>query len=171
VGRYYYAGGRKIALEEDGEHVGIDTARAPTDPAVSRASSAWRLPGGILVVPTSSLEASDIVRLKASGALRPAFRPAVLPRVGPDQTLLIPLPEVRVEVDDEPQRDAVRRALKTWRHKVVVSSSSSERVVLVPASGDPMDALDLANAIHERAHPAAASVRFVQVVKRRANKP
>ena len=80
--------------------------------------------------------------------------------------MLITLPEVRVELDDELQRAAVAKVLSAPKHAVVVSEESPERLVLAPASGDPLEAIDLANDIYERAHPAASSVRLVHVVKR-----
>ena len=46
------------------------------------------------------------------------------------------------------------------------SDESAEGLVLRPTSGRSDDALTLANYIYEQAHPAAATVRFVQFVPR-----
>lgn len=160
---YYYAGGDRIELEDDDEHVVVDTALAPVDLVTELALASSRMPGGMIVTPKSSLRATDLARLKQSGALHPIFRKG--------GALMVPMAEVRVEFDDESQRAAVLRVLKKSGQDVVVSDSSNDRVVFAPASGDPLDALDLANDIYESVHPNASSVRFVQVVPRPKRSP
>ena len=79
---------------------------------------------------------------------------------------MVPLPEIRVEVDNPAERKAVMRALDGAPHQVEVASESDDGFVLAPVSGTSDDAIDVANYVYETAHPAAASVRFVQFVPR-----
>jgi hypothetical protein len=78
--------------------------------------------------------------------------------------MLVPLPEIRVEYDNAKQRAAVKAVIPQAPCKAEVSDESADGLVLRPTSGRSDDALTLANYIYEQAHPAAASVRFVQFV-------
>jgi len=158
--RYYYAGGRRIALEADPELVAVDEQRA--DAAGIRpdtdASATRRLPGGVIVTLRSTFDDAQLAALQQAGALRPVYRH--------DKALMVALPEIRVEVDNATQHTAVRQALAAAPHAIVISSESASSLVLAPESGQSDDALDVANYVYEAAHPAAASVRFVQFVPR-----
>ena len=105
--RYYYAGGRRIALEADPDLVAIDEQRAdaagPRPGAVD--ASARRLPGGVVIVPRSTIDDAQLATLRDAGALRPVYRH--------DGALMVPLPEIRVEVDNVKQRKAVMQSLAT----------------------------------------------------------
>jgi hypothetical protein len=82
---------------------------------------------------------------------------------------MVPLPEVRVEFDSAEQRKAVLRLLAEGdlpQH--TIKENSDERIVVAPASGLGDDALKIANEIYERASPAAASARFIQIVPKPA---
>lgn len=156
--RYYYAGGRRIELEPDDQYVAMDekaadTAGVPVEVGNARTR---RLPGGVIVSPRSGLSAARLERLSQAGALRPVFRR--------DRSMLVPLPEIRVEYDNAKQRAAVRVAILHAPYEAEVSDESAEGLVLRPTSGRSDEALALANYIYEQAHPAAASVRFVQFV-------
>jgi hypothetical protein len=160
VARYYYAGGRRIELETDDEHVAVDEMRARAaglDAEVERASAgASRLPGGVVLTPRASLDEKRLASLRQADALRPVYRR--------DRAVVVALPEVRVEFDHPSQRRAVMDALANAPHRVTVSDETKDGLVLQPTSGSSDDALSLANYVYEHARPAAASVRFVQFV-------
>jgi len=155
--RYYYAGGRRIELEADDELVAVDEKDADAAGVrVDAGEPAKRLPGGIILSPRARLNEADLERLSGAGALRPVYRR--------DRTVLVALPEIRVEFDSATQRAAVKAALPTAPFAVEVSDEHADGLVLRPASGRDVDTLAIANYIYEQARPAAASVRFVQVV-------
>jgi hypothetical protein len=158
--RYYYAGGQRIALEPDDRYVAVDekaadAAGVPVDAAAGQAPTR-RLPGGVIVSPRSSLRQAELTRLSQAGALRPVYRR--------DRSILVPLAEIRVEYDNAKQRAAVKAAIPKAPCEAEVSDESADGLMLRPTSGRSEDALALANYIFEKAHPAAASVRFVQFV-------
>jgi hypothetical protein len=117
-----------------------------------------RLPGGLLVAERSAIDPGELAQLKEAGALRPVFRK--------ESTMLVPMAEVRIEFDDAEQRAAIEKVLANPKHALFVAEEGRDLMVLRPVSGDAMDALEIANDVFERAHPAAASVRFVQIVER-----
>lgn len=159
---YYYAGGKKVALEADEDHVAIDRAVADAAGLGSGAPGGYPpdLRSGVVLSDRSSLGEKALAALRKAGALRPVFRR--------EQAVLVALPEVRVEYDNSTQHNAV----KDWvaglsakgRHDVAISDETDDHLTLKLGSGDAQDALNLANAIFEHAHPAASSVRFVQFV-------
>ena len=156
---YYYAGGQKVDLEPDEEHVAVDQAAAKEaglDAFSANLDSAVRVGAGVLVTPRSSLSADIIQRLQEAGALQPVYRR--------DKAIVVAMPEVRVEFDTPDQRRKVMKLLSPNASDVSVTEDTAERLVLRPVSGHGEDALNLANRIQERAKPAAASVRFVQFV-------
>ena len=171
---YYYAGGRKIELEDDDEHVAVDSAVAKaagltgsaTGGAISSAISSAisgaigggmpDLRSGVVLSQKSSFGDKVLHALHGAGALRPVFRH--------DQALLVALPEVRVEYDDLTQRNAVKKLLASDFHGAAISEETDERLTVKLLSGDARDALKMANEIYELAHPAASSVRFVQFI-------
>jgi hypothetical protein len=157
VTRYYYAGGRRIELEPDDRYVAVDekVAQAAGVPMQAAGHSpARRLPGGVIVSPRSGLSKARLERLSQAGALRPVYRR--------DRSMLVPLPEIRVEYDNARQRAAVKAAISQAPCEAEVADENADGLVLRPTSGRSDDALALANYIFEKAHPAAASVRFVQ---------
>jgi hypothetical protein len=164
--RYYYAGGRRIELERDDGYVAVDEKAAdaagiPLD--TTGQASARRLPGRVVVSPRSGFSPARLERLVQAGALRPVYRQ--------DRSMLVPLPEVRVEYDNAKQRAAVKAAIAKAPCEAEVSDETAGGLVLRPTSGQSDDALALANYIYEEAHPAAASVRFVQFLPRVTAKP
>jgi hypothetical protein len=156
--RYYYAGGRRIELEPDDQYVAVDekAADAAGVPVEAGNAPVRRLPGGVTVSPRSGLSEARLERLSQAGALRPVYRR--------DRSVLVALPEIRVEYDNAKQRAAVKAAIPQAPCEAEVSDESVAGLVLRPTSGRSDDALVLANYIYEEAHPAAASVRFVQFV-------
>jgi len=159
MGAYYYASGRRIELDSDDEHVAVDRGaakRAGLDEQLPSAKAA----GGnasVVVASRSELDAETLASLRKAGAIQSVYRR--------DRAVMVPLPEVRVEFDSAEQRKAVLRLLAAGdlpQH--TITENSDERIVIAPTSGLGDDALKIANEIHERAGPAAASARFIQIV-------
>jgi len=155
---YYYAGGRKIELEADDEHVAVDRAVAEAAGLTGSAIGGGLpdLRSGVVLSEKSSLSGKVLDALHGAGALRPVFRH--------DQAVLVALPEVRVEYDDLTQRNAVKKLVASDFHDAAITEETEDRLILKPRSGDARDALKMANEIFEHAHPAASSVRFVQFI-------
>lgn len=155
---YYYAGGRKIELEADDEHVAVDRAVAEAAGLTGSAIGGGLpdLRSGVVLSEKSSLSDKVLDALHGAGALRPVFRH--------DQAVLVALPEVRVEYDDLTQRNAVKKLVASDFHDAAITEETEDRLILKPRSGDARDALKMANEIFEHAHPAASSVRFVQFI-------
>jgi hypothetical protein len=161
MARYYYAGGKRIELETDDELVAVDekVASVAGEQIAVAAANTRRLPGGVTVVPRADVDHIHLERLAQAGALRPVFRRGA--------TVLVALPEIRVEFDTAKQRKAIKDAIPGAPHDVVVSDESSSGLVLRPKSGSSDDTLAVANYLYEQAHPLASSVRFVQFVPKR----
>jgi hypothetical protein len=157
----YYAGGRKVELDRDEEYVAVveeAAHRAGLDAQVETASKASpRRGGGVVLAERSALDEKTIASLRDAGALQPVYRN--------NQAVMVALPEVRVEFDTAEQRDSVMDVLAdrdALPHKI--SQSTDYGIIVQPVSGRGDDALKIANEIHERGQPAAASVRFIQFV-------
>ena len=168
MGAYYYAAGRRVQLESDEERVAVDKSaaeRAGLDAHVRRATEDGPRQGrGVVLVQRSALGEKTIASLRDAGALQPVYRHK--------DAVMVALPEVRVEFDTPEQRRAVMDVLAgshALPHKI--SESTDERMIVRPESGDGEDALKIANEIYERAHPAAASVRFIQFVPKPSVRP
>ena len=156
---YYYAGGQKIDLHKDDDYVGVDQRLAPAgliDKLAVAFDGAPQLPGGIVVATKSLIGSAALASLQDAGATRPVFRHG--------SALMVALPEVRVEMDNAAQRRAVEDLLADKSHNMVVKEDLDGLMLLTPTSGSSADALEMANKIYEDAHPAASSVRFVQLV-------
>lgn len=160
MARYYYASGERVPIELDEERVAVDAARAGPEEAarLQRAGPAPQLPGGVLLLSKAGVGAEALRALSARGALRAVYRAG--------GAALVALPEVRVEVEGEAQRGAVREAIARSPHAVTVTEEGPDRLVLQVCSGSGEEALEVANFIHETAHPAAASARLVRFVAR-----
>jgi hypothetical protein len=160
MGAYYYASGRRVEIAPDDEHVAVDmnaAAKTGLDKEVASSVGTANRIGGVILAERSALDDKTFARLREAGALQPVYRR--------DRVLIVALPEVRIELDNPGQHRAVIDALNKGpipRH--TITDDTEERIVVKPASGNGDDALRIANEISERAHPAAASVRFIQFV-------
>jgi hypothetical protein len=166
MSRYYYAGGSRIELEPDDRYVAVDEKAAEAAGVPVQAAGpapARRLPGGVIVWPRSGLSKAKLEQLSQAGALRPVYRS--------DRSILVPLPEIRVEYDNATQRAAVKAAIPKAPCEAEVADETTDGLVLRPTSGRSEDALALANYIFEKAHPAAASVRFVRFLPKPTVQP
>ncbi len=163
--RYYYASGKRIPIEEDKTQVAVDVHRADAAglKAVLDGVSGAQLPGNVVLAPRGALDDKGFERLREAGALRPVYRH--------DRAVMVALPEIRVEIDDERQRKAVLASIDHSPHPVEISDQNEDRLLLRPISGSGDEALDVANFVFEQAHPAAASIRFVQYMPRPEPRP
>ncbi|MEI9939280.1 MAG: hypothetical protein WDO69_18825 [Pseudomonadota bacterium] len=160
--RYLYASGKRVVLEPDREHVVVDLDRARvggmTDGTAAALSEGTSMPGGLVLSPRSSLSPAALKALTVAGALRAAYRRGAV--------IAVPMPEVRIEVDDPEQHAAALAAIELSNIKVELVSSDEDLIVVRPRSGTGEDALDLAAFVHEHAHPAVAAPRMLQVTPR-----
>lgn len=160
MGRYYYANGRRVPIEKDATQVAVDLRRADAAGLknVLEGIRGPQLPGGVVLASREALDDEGLERLREAGALRPVYRH--------DRAVMVAFPEIRVEIDDEQQRQAVLASIDRSPHPVEISEHGEDCLLLRPTSGSGDDALDVANFVFEQARPAAASIRFVQFVPR-----
>lgn len=139
----------------------VDTrsaAGAGLGDVVSALPVASRLPGGMTIVDRAAVGDELYERLSTAGLVQPVYRSGA--------ALVVLMPEVRVELEGD-QHAAALEAVGAADVAADVTDDTPARLSLRPRSGRGEDALDLANFIYERAHPAAASVRMFQVVPKR----
>lgn len=160
MGAYYYASGRRIELEPDDEHVAVDqqlAKRAGLDTHAAVSGVAPRTSGGVVLAERAALDKKTLASLRKAGALQPVYKR--------ERAVVVALPEVRVEFDNADQRRAVLDVLaENGSPRHTIAEDTADWIVVRPISGKGSDALTFANRIYERAHPAAASVRFLQFV-------
>jgi hypothetical protein len=159
---YYYADGKRVALEPDPDHVAIDLRLAASRPlhlSVEKLKPRMSvLPGGgVAVVPRALVPKQILAELESIGALQPVYRAS--------GARIVTYPEVRVEVESG-RREAVVSAIQESGIPTEVGSEEHGKMVLRPKSGRGVDALSLANFIYERAHPPMAQARFMRIVPR-----
>jgi len=158
---YFYAAGRRHELRLDEERLAIDTRLADSAGlrgAVEKLPVASRLPSGVIIIDRHAENEDLIKALDQAGATRPVCRWG--------EVLVVPMPEVRVEFEPG-ERAASLYALELSGILADITEDTAERLSLRPRSGRSIDALKLANFIYERARPASASVRMLQIVPRR----
>lgn len=160
--RYYYASGERVPIEPDEAQVAVDVGRAGKSAmreiAKQAGSQATRgLSDRVVIIERSTLGTKRMAALEAAGAVQSVYRH--------EQAMLVPLPEVRVELDPG-QRKKVLAALKKSPLPLQVTADGEERIVLRPDSGSGDDAISIANYLYEAAHPASASVNFLRFVAR-----
>ena len=156
MGAYYYASGQKIELDDDADHVAVDRQAAARAGVEIPASPGMHAAGGIVIAPRSAFDETALQRLQKAGALQPVYKR--------DRAVVVAMPEVRIEVDNAQQHAKVMKVLGEASAGHTIADDSPDRIVVRPASGNGEDALRIANRVYERAKPASASVRFVQVV-------
>ncbi|GIM91837.1 hypothetical protein [Paractinoplanes toevensis] len=152
---YYWARQRRVPLD--------DTALVAVDVAVARRARLWDgapagtpAGAGMVLVPAADLSPELHERLRAAGAEQPVLRHG--------DTLLVVLPEVRVESADPGRAATVESAVADYPESISVERPEPGRLILRPGSGLGGDALDLANYLHEHAGPDAAQARFLRIV-------
>lgn len=157
-GQYYYAAGRRVRIAVEARMVAIDRERARRAGLRPRARSkagTRGLPGELLLLERETLAPSLAASLERAGALRTVYRRG--------ETLLVPLPEIRVEWETAPAGADLRRLLERLPHAVEVIRLADACLQLDVRSGRGEDALEVANHLYEDAGIAGVSVRLVQV--------
>lgn len=160
--RYLYAGGERVELEPDPAHIAVDLAVARAaglgEPHELALSNGRNMPGGLVLVATVEISPELLERLEQSGASRKVYRHG--------GAIAVPMPEVRIEVDEPREHAAVLRALASSSVASEIVSNDPNRIVVRPKSGTGEDALDLASFVHDQASPATAAPRMVQILPR-----
>lgn len=158
---YYYAGGDRVELDLVVEKIAVDVEAAKRaglgeelQAVLSRGSSLRR---AMILVDRAELQEGVERRLSAARALQPVFRHG--------ETLLVALPEVRVEAPGK-EAQAVRKFLTKHVPSAEIVSEKGDRLVLAPRSGKGIDALRLASQLAEAVGPTMAQPRFLRIVPR-----
>ena len=158
---FYDADGEKVRIEAEETLVALIRAgaeRAGFGQQIAGALAAARkLPGGVHLTERALLATDVLSSLREAGAIQPVYRHG--------RTLLVPMPEVRIEFQAE-QRRAVLDAVAHTPRPVEVEEQSEVRIVLRVESGSGDDAIDVANYVYEQARPAMSAARLIQVVPR-----
>lgn len=150
---YYWAGGRKVPLERS-DDVAVDVSVPGLEALRERGRP---LSGSLVVLP----EADAVAALGADCASQPGVHPVFRSE---DGSLVVVLPEVRVESEDEGALAAAGRSASSAH----VTAESEGRLVLAPDSGRGEDALTLANQLAESGDVDAEVIqaRFVRLLPR-----
>jgi hypothetical protein len=159
---YYYTANEKVPIEPDPGHVAIDFA--PLHQSASTKLRLWlekhqaipALRGELRLIERATLPDPVYAEIKERSALHPVYRYG--------DTLLIVLPEVRVEGRSKAHQDRIRAFVENGSVRASVESRNDGQLILRPVSGKGSDALVLANAVHENLHPPMAQARFLRVV-------
>lgn len=159
---YYYAGGEKIRIEADADRIAVDLSRVRGASRKIRDFLKHRegdkaLKGGITLVERKAIPKRVLDQLERQAALHPVYRHG--------ETLLVVLPEVRVELS-EPQQESVRTFVSRGPVRAAIQKAEGDRMILRPVSGKGADAITLANTLHETIHPKMAQARFLRVVRK-----
>jgi hypothetical protein len=152
---YYWAGGRKVPLEASSD-VAIDLG-SPAGQQLTGAlrDGGRRLSSSLVMVPRSAAVAALGEGGTSARGVHPVFR-------SEDGSLVVVLPEVRVEGSDPEKLAALGRSLTT----ATVKDQTAERLTLEPDSGRGEDALTLANMLAESPDTDLAQARFLRIVPR-----
>lgn len=158
----YHAHGGEVALEPT-SFVGVDLGTAETAAVGSPVLDAVRAGGrrlrrDIVLLDEGVIDTAASAALDGVGALHPVFR-------DPTGSLVVVLPEVRVEGASPEGRARIRHDVD-GDEAVEVLRDDGDRLVLRPASGRGLDALALANRVHDLASPAMSQPRLLRVVER-----
>lgn len=159
---YYYAGGKRIPLELDPEHVAVDVgdvdSRAGKRPEPAEVEGAEELRSGLFLIERSSLPTDLRARLDQEKALLPVFHY--------EDALVVILPEVRIEISAGSETE-VHRFLEQADVPNQVLTDQGTRLVVRPDSGRGEDALRLANELQESVSVEMAQARFLRRVPKR----
>jgi hypothetical protein len=156
---YYYARGKRVALKPALDLIAVDDLRlAQKLPTLQGSDAAMRkgtpLRGGIRLVRVDDLKPDTLERLQKAAVTHPVFRQ--------ESTILVALPEIRIEDESEAKLAEVRQFAAGKARPV--ADENEGRLTLHFQSEDGRDALVLANELVERYKPASVSPRFLRVV-------
>jgi hypothetical protein len=156
---YFYAAGKRVTLEMESSLWALDTealsfaeiAESTRDQILADAQI---LRGKYVLV---HLPSALLDSLRAAHAVQPVYRC--------DDTVLVALPEVRVEESRPERLQLLHDWLKSQGRRIEVSESEDGRITLRPSSGDAEEALEIANALQEEITPELAEARFIRSVR------
>ena len=156
---YYWAGGRKVPLTASSDVVvDLDStagAQASSSSLASLRDGGRRLSSSLVLVPRTEAVAALGDDGVSDRGVHPVFR-------SEDGSLVVVLPEVRVEGSDPETLAALGRSLTTAH----VTDQTAERLILAPDSGRGEDALALANTLAGSPGTDVVQARFLRVVPR-----
>ena len=160
---YFWSHGEKIPLS-GGNEIAVDlgaAAKAGLSPAQLEPTrqKGRELTSQLVLLDADELSESERERLESASAVHPVYRTD-------DETLVVVLPEVRVETSDPTKRKRLQDLVDRGPTDAVVEETKPGRLVLHPKSGRGADALELANQVVEQVHPDLAQARFLRVVRR-----
>ena len=142
---YYYARGERVALEPDTGHVALDVGTAP--------QAALKQRGRML---------NDTVLLVA-GVAPAGCASVLLPVFRSGNTLLVALPEVRVEDDDPEHLRRLHAWLAAEPGRADVTGQAPGRVTLRAGPALAHDGVTLAREVVEHCGVQSASPRLLRV--------
>lgn len=109
----------------------------------------------LILIDVAELDDDEHARLDTQAALQPVLR-------SEDDTLLVALPEVRVEQTGE----HIREFLESEKARVSILQDRGDRIVIEPESGRGEDAIALCNELTELDSGAIVQPRFLRLLKR-----
>jgi hypothetical protein len=160
---YYWAGGQKVRLAPT-QQIALDLPRAEQS-ALTPAKVAKLARGGrsisdsLVVLDDDQLDADDRAELLSVAALHPVYRSA-------DGTLIVVLPEVRLETTDPDQSRTFIDRYSAADLGLELVEQKPGRFTISLNAGTGNDALQLANDLVESSHPELAQARFVRLMDR-----
>ncbi|MEM7426423.1 MAG: hypothetical protein AAF441_10025 [Pseudomonadota bacterium] len=159
---YYYAAGKKVLLKPVNGLFAVDddeiASRLPVAEHIAQIRKVTqKLRGRLALVRPADLTGAALDALRERRAARPVYEA--------EGALIIPLPEVRIEDDDQGKLDDVRSWLRKHAHLAEITRDAARRIQVRPVSNDPVDALEIANRLTEEVGPAMAQTRFIRRVK------
>ena len=156
---YFYAAGKRVTLTVESSIWALDTealAAAMIADTIRQSilADARRLRGKYVLahVPSVALEP-----LRAARAVQVVYRSA--------DAVLVALPEVRVEERRPEKLRRLRAWIESRQQRIEVSETEDGRLTLRPASGDAVEALEIANALQEEITPELAETRFIRTIE------
>jgi hypothetical protein len=157
---YYWAGGDKVPLAAD-SRVAVDETRARAQDlwdgelADATASDGQAVRDGLVMLPADAVSAPLRERLDRAGALVPVYRS--------EDSIVMVLPEVRMETGSAAGTSDVRSAIGRIDSAASVQEPTPGRLIVTPSSGRGADALNIANRITEELRPDVAQARFLRI--------
>lgn len=157
--KYFYAGGDRHHLALVNGIVAVDARAANAaglGEIVAKLLVQSKLRSGYVLVDAKSCPGGTGARSELDAYIHSVYQS--------DGVLVVPLPEVRVEFEEESQHVNVLDALASSPVAADIVDTKAGFLALRPRSGSGEDAIDLANFVYERARPASSSVRMLSIV-------
>ena len=156
---YFYAAGKRVTLTIESSLWALDTEALAiaviADPIRQQILANARILRGKYVL--ARVPSAALASLRAVRALQTVYRAA--------DAVLVALPEVRVEERRPEKLRRLRAWLDSRRQRIEVSETEGGRLTLRPASGDAVEALEIANALQEEITPELAETRFIRTIQ------